>query len=228
MVRIMGFFESFNTCLKKIYNCGIITTDPQTLKSRNNLKKDIKMSYTQISHDHLESLDNTHILLFHEEQKKAEEIEFKFIKTGLDKKQNCFYTTNDTEKLKENMKKFGINVEDNIENGLLNIVLIPKEFEDYEKMISDKVESLPQDRKIRVVSTHYFDFNSERKTESMEKIEQCVDDRFHKIPGNFICSFHVPSVDKKLAPQFMKNLLDSHHEIIFLTKEDKIEKFNFN
>ena len=71
MVRIMGFFESFNTCLKKIYNCGIITTDPQTLKSRNNLKKDIKMSYTQISHDHLESLDNTHILLFHEEQKKS-------------------------------------------------------------------------------------------------------------------------------------------------------------
>ena len=33
------------------------------------------------------------------------------------------------------------------ENGLLNIVPIPKEFEDYEKMISDKVESLPQDRK---------------------------------------------------------------------------------
>ena len=72
------------------------------------------MSYTQISHDHLESLDNTHILLFHEEQKKAEEIEFKFIKTGLDKKQSCFYTTNDAEKLKENMEKFGIDVEDNI------------------------------------------------------------------------------------------------------------------
>ena len=86
------------------------------------------MSYIQISHDHLESLDNTHILLFHEEQKKAEEIEFNFIKTGLDKKQSCFYTTNDTEKLKENMEKFGIDVKNNIQNGLLNIVPIPKEF----------------------------------------------------------------------------------------------------
>ena len=185
------------------------------------------MSYTQISQDHLESLDNTHILLFHEEQKKAEEIEFNFIKTGLGMEQRCFYTTNDTEKLKENMKKFGIGVENNIEKGLLNIILIPKEFEDYEKMISAKVESLPQDGKIRVVSTHYFNFNTDKKTESMEEIEQCVDDNFHKIPGNFICSFHVPSVDKKLAPQFMKNLLDSHHEILFLTKENKIEKFNF-
>ena len=185
------------------------------------------MSYTQISNDHLETLEDTHILLFHEDQQKAEEIEFNFIKTGLDKKQTCFYTTNDPEKLKDRMEKFGIEINNNIKNGLLNIVQIPKEFEEYEKMIMGKVESLPQDGKIRVVSTHYFDFNKETKTESMEEIEQCVDDRFHKIPGNFICSFHVPSVDKELAPQFMKNLLDSHHEILFLTKDNKIEKFNF-
>ena len=185
------------------------------------------MSYTQISNDHLETLKDTHILLFHEEQQKAEEIEFNFIKTGLDKKQTCFYTTNDPEKLKDRMEKFGIEINNNIKNGLLNIVQIPKEFEEYEKMIMGKVESLPQDGRIRVVSTHYFDFNKKRKTESMEEIEQCVDDRFHKIPGNFICSFHVPNVDKKLAPQFMKNLLDSHHEILFLTEDNKIEKFNF-
>ena len=199
----------------------------KTLNTRNYSKNDIKMSYTQISNDHLEALEDTHILLFHEEQQKAEEIEFNFIKTGLDKKQTCFYTTNDPEKLKDRMEKFGIEINNNIKNGLLNIVQIPKEFEEYEKMIMGKVESLPQDGKIRVVSTHYFDFNKERKTESMEEIEQCVDDRFHKIPGNFICSFHVPSVDKELAPQFMKNLLDSHHEILFLTKDNKIEKFNF-
>ena len=185
------------------------------------------MSYTEIGHDHLETLEDTHILLFHEEQQKAEEIEFKFIKTGLEKKQTCFYTTNDPERLKSKMEKFGIDVNNNIQNKLLNIVLIPKQFEEYEKMIMSKVESLPQDVKIRVVSTHYFDFNTDKKTESMEKIEQCVDDRFHKIPGNFICSFHVPSVNKELAPQFMKNLLDSHHEILFLTKEEKIEKFSF-
>ena len=199
----------------------------KTLNTRNYSKNNIKMSYTQISNDHLETLEDTHILLFHEEQQKAEEIEFNFIKTGLDKKQTCFYTTNDPEKLKDRMEKFGIEINNNIKNGLLNIVQIPKEFEDYEKMIMGKVESLPQDGKIRVVSTHYFDFNTDKKTESMEEIEQCVDDNFHKIPGNFICSFHVPSVDKELAPQFMKNLLDSHHEILFLTKDNKIEKFNF-
>ena len=49
MVRIMNFFESFNLGLKKNYICGIITTDPQTLKSRNNLKKDIKMEVCHTS-----------------------------------------------------------------------------------------------------------------------------------------------------------------------------------
>jgi hypothetical protein len=191
------------------------------------MKKYIDMSYTEISNEHLETLEDTHILLFHEEQEKAEEIEFKFIKTGLEKKQTCFYTTNNPEALKERMGNFGIELDNNIQNNLLNIVPIPKEFEEYEKMIMGKVKSLPQDVKIRVVSTHYFDFNTDKKTESMEEIEQCVDDRFHKIPGNFICSFHVPSVDKKLAPQFMKNLLDSHHEILFLTKDEKIEKYSF-
>ena len=135
------------------------------------MKNDSKMSYTEISNEHLETLEDTHILLFHEEQQKAEEIEFKFIETGLQKKQTCFYTTNNPEKLKGRMQDFGIDVSSNIQNKLLNIVPIPEEFEEYEKMIMGKVKSLPQDVKIRVVSTHYFDFNTDKKTESMEEIE---------------------------------------------------------
>ena len=131
------------------------------------MKKDIKMSYTEISNDHLETLEDTHILLFHEEQQKAEEIEFKFIKTGLQQKQTCFYTTNNPEKFR--MEKF-IDVNNNIQNKLLNIVPIPKEFEEYEKMIMGKVESLPQDVKIRVVSTHYFDFNTDKKKNQWKKL----------------------------------------------------------
>ena len=62
------------------------------------------MSFTQISHNYLESLEKTHILLFHEKQKSAEQIEFKFIQFGLEKNHRCFYTTNEPHKLKERMK----------------------------------------------------------------------------------------------------------------------------
>ena len=94
-------------------------------------------------------------------------------------------------------------------------------------MIEEKVASLPKNETIRVVSTHYFDFDSERKTESMQKIEQWVDDNFENISGNFICSFHVPNMKKNIASDFMKNLLDSHHAVLILTDDNKLEKFNF-
>ena len=183
------------------------------------------MSYQEIGHEHLEKLDDAHILLFHEEQKKAEEIEFKFIKTGLEKKQTCFYTTNNPERLKDKMTEFGIDVKNNVENKLLNIVQIPKEFEDYEKMIMDKVEGLPQDVKIRVVSTHYFDFNSEQKTDRMAEIEQCVDDDFHKLQGNFVCSFAVHKITNEIRGRFLNQLLDSHTAIIFQTEKSGTEVF---
>ena len=185
------------------------------------------MSFSQISQDYLESLEHKHILLFHEEQKNAEKVEFDFIKSGLEKNQRCFYTTNDPEELKKRMQDFGIPVNENIQNGVLNIVPIPKTFEAYSKMIEQKVASLPKNEPIRVVSTHYFDFDSDKKTESMEKIEQWVDDNFEKIPGNFICSFHVASVTKKLVTNFMKNLLDSHHSVLVISKDNNVETFNF-
>jgi len=185
------------------------------------------MSFLKSSHDYLESLNKTHILLFHEKQNSAEQIEYDFIKSGLEKNHRCFYTTNESERVKEGMKEFGIPVEKHIETNLLNIIPIPKTFEEYEKMIEEKVASLPKNETIRVVSTHYFDFDSEIKTESMQKIEQWVDDNFENIPGNFICSFHVPNMKKNLASDFMKNLLDSHHSVLILTGDEKLEKFNF-
>ena len=110
-------------------------------------------------------------MFFHEEKNNAETVEYNFIKFGLEKNQHCFYTTNDPRSTKQKMKEFGIPVEASIEKGVLNIVEIPKSFEEYAKIIEDKVASLPKDKEIRVVSTHYFDFNSDEKAESMEKIE---------------------------------------------------------
>ena len=92
-------------------------------------------------------------------------------------------------------------------------------------MILDKVEGLPEGSKIRVVSTHYFDFDTEDKTDRMAEIEQCVDDGFEKINGNFVCSFEVKQIDENLRDRFLNQLLESHKAIIFQTKEKGTELF---
>ena len=122
---------------------------------------------------YLEKLEKTHVVLFHEGGKETKETEFGFINKGLAKKEHCFYTTQKPEQIINEMKEFGIDTESNKE--FIHIVEIPEKFEDYSKMNLDKDDSLPADSKVRVVSTHYFDFNTEEKTDRMAEIEQCVD-----------------------------------------------------
>ena len=100
------------------------------------------MSKAINANEFLEELDHTHIVLFHDGNAETKETEYNFIKKGLENEQHCFYTTQKPQKILDEMKEFGINTEN---NELLHIVEIPEAFEDYSKMILDKVEGLPEE-----------------------------------------------------------------------------------
>ena len=172
---------------------------------------------------YLDNLGCAHVVYFHEGGDKSQTTEFDFIKKGLDKQQHCFYTTQNPEKILHRMKDFGIDTE--AKSEFLHIVKIPEKFEDYSKMILDKVDELPHDSEIRVLSTHHFDFDSEKKTDRMAEIEQCVDDNFHKIKGNFVCSFAVGRITTDIRSRFLNQLLESHRVIVFQTAKDGTEVF---
>ena len=171
----------------------------------------------------LDSLGCAHVLYFHDDSKITKDTEFGFIKKGVEKQEHCFYTTQNPEEILHQMKEFGIDTEANSE--FLHVIEIPEKFEDYSKMILDKVAELPQDSEVRVISTHYFDFNSEEKTDRMAEIEQCVDDDFHKINGNFVCSFAVNKITNDIRNRFLNQLLDSHKAIVFQTEKSGTEVF---
>ena len=171
----------------------------------------------------LDSLGCAHVLYFHDDSKITKDTEFGFIKKGVEKQEHCFYTTQNPEKTLVQMKEFGVDTEASKE--FLHMVEIPEKFEDYSKMILDKVDGLPHDSTIRVLSTHYFDFNSEKKTDRMAEIEQCVDDDFHKLQGNFVCSFAVNKITNEIRGRFLNQLLDSHTAIIFQTEKSGTEVF---
>ena len=170
-----------------------------------------------------DNLERTHIVYFHDGGAGSKNTEFNFIKKGIDKKQHCFYTTQKPEEILNQMKEFGIDTEANSE--FLHVIKIPEKFEDYSKMILDKVAELPEDSEVRVISTHYFDFNSEEKSDRMAEIEQCVDDDFHKINGNFVCSFAVNKITNEIRGRFLNQLLDSHKAIVFQTEKTGTEVF---
>lgn len=172
---------------------------------------------------YLDNLGCAHVVYFHDDSKKTKDTEFDFIKKGLEKQEHCFYTTQNPEEILHQMKEFGIDTE--AKSELLHIIKIPEKFEDYSKMILEKVDELPHNSKIRVISTHYFDFNSETKTDRMAEIEQCVDDDFHKLNGNFVCSFAVNKITNEIRGRFLNQLLDSHRAIVFQTEKGGTEVF---
>ena len=171
----------------------------------------------------LDSLGCAHILYFHDDSKITKKVEFSFIKKGLEKQEHCFYTTINPEGILHQMKEFGIDTEACSE--FLHVIKIPEKFEDYSKMILGKVDELPHDSQIRVISTHYFDFNNEKKTDRMAEIEQCVEDDYHRIKGNFVCSFAVQQITNEIRGRFLNKLLDSHRAIIIQTEKDGTEVF---
>ena len=170
---------------------------------------------------YLDNLGCAHVVYFHDGGDQSKNTEFDFIKKGLEQQQHCFYTTQNAEKILRQMKEFGVEVN----SEYLHIVEIPEKFEDYSKMILDKVDGLPHDSEIRVLSTHHFDFDSEEKTDRMAEIEQCVDDDFHKIKGNFVCSFAVGRITTDIRSRFLNQLLESHRAIMFQTAKDGTEVF---
>jgi len=171
----------------------------------------------------LDSLGCSHVLYFHDDSKMTKDTEFGFIKKGVEKQEHCFYTTQNPEEVLNKMKEFGIDTE--ACSKFLHIIKIPEKFEDYSKMILGKVDELPHDSQIRVISTHYFDFNSEKKTDRMAEIEQCVEDDFHKLKGNFVCSFAVQQITNDIRGRFLNQLLDSHRAIVFQTEKSGTEVF---
>ncbi|MDP7285479.1 MAG: hypothetical protein QF488_04955 [Candidatus Nitrosopelagicus sp.] len=175
------------------------------------------------ANEFLESVGCAHVLYFHDGSKITKDTEFGFIKKGVEKQEHCFYTTQDPEAILNQMKEFGIDTE--ASSKFLHLVKIPEKFEDYSKMILAKVDELPRSSQIRVVSTHYFDFNSEKRTDRMAEIEQCVEDDFHKLKGNFVCSFAVQKITNEIRGRFLNKLLDSHRAIVIQTEKGGTEVF---
>lgn len=177
--------------------------------------------------NYLESIENTHIAFLHEIRSEGENFEFNFIKKGLEKAEHCCYSTNEPEEVIRRMFDYGIDVEKYEKRKLLDIISTPESLEGFSKMVEEVIATLTSSSvPCRFVFSNNFEFDTPDRTDIREKIELIIDDKFSKTTRNTICSYHVARIKQNLANDFMKNLLDSHHFVIFQTKDGKVATFN--
>ena len=125
------------------------------------------------------------------------------------------------------MYDYGIDVEKYKKRNLLDIFSTPQSLEGFSKMAEESITKLTNSSvPCRFVFSNNFEFDTPDRTNTREKIELFLDDKFTKTTRNTICSYHIARIKQNLANDFMKNLLDSHHFVIIQTKDGKVETFN--
>ncbi|MBI5377288.1 MAG: MEDS domain-containing protein [Thaumarchaeota archaeon] len=94
---------------------------------------------------------NQHILQVTTDENRAKQVQFRFIRNGLLKKEHCIYMTHESpEKIKNEMIESGIDVQKFVNNSLLKIYEVPDILKDpdgplegFKKMVHDMTAGSP-------------------------------------------------------------------------------------
>ncbi len=173
----------------------------------------------------IDGLDNyKHIVLYYENPKFGKKIQFRFIKNGLLKGENCIYTThNDDIALIENeMINNDIDVKAFNKKGLLKIFKI-EDIMDHpdgllkgaREIIDGMFSSLKQP--FRLVERMFDELYTEEQIEANLTLEQVCHSNFDKFNGILLCPYDISNNPINTRGKWVETILDNHHSAIFVT-----------
>lgn len=189
-----------------------------------NLKAEVNVIFSEPASFIDELNHNRHLVLFYEDASEGQKLQFRFLKNGLLKGENCIYTTHsDSIELIENeMRTFGINVDGYYKKGLLHIHKIPDLFNHSKGVIVAAQEFL---RKIfhglkppyRVVGRLVDSINSKEQIEENLTLERVFHSKFDYFDGIVMCHYNVNKNPINTRGKWVENILKNHHSAICVT-----------
>jgi hypothetical protein len=163
---------------------------------------------------------NRHILLAMTDEKRAKEVQFRFISNGLLKQEPCIYMTHENpKKIKHQMIESGIDVQKFVNNSLLKIYKVPDILKDpdgplegFKKMIQDMTAGSPPPR--RIVGRTINDITSNESMNAQLEIERFTHSTFDSLGSSILCCYDFSHQrSNKNNPLFMQ-LCSCHHSVI--------------
>ena len=172
--------------------------------------------------DNLES--RKHIVLYYENQEFSKEIQFRFIRNGLIKGENCIYVTNnDNTKLIENdMRNHGINVDKFNKKGLLHIYKIPEYLLKYPKDVIEKANEFLDamlsniTQPFRIVGRLIDEITTEEQIQANMALEQIFHSKFEQLNGIVLCHYDINKNIFDTNGKWMETILENHHQPFLL------------
>jgi hypothetical protein len=174
------------------------------------------------------SLDtNKHILLLYDDSQHAKRIEFQFIGNGLAKGEHCIYATEeDPTFIKEEMAKHGIDVENFLDKGLLHIYQPSDPFSHPEGAFAgakSNLEMILKDSEppYRMVTMLIPDKGITEVIDVHIKIEKEFHANFENFNGSMMCPYNIKNLEQNKSHDFIRELLNSHHSVIYAQPFEK-------
>ncbi len=165
-----------------------------------------------------------HIVLYYENPKFGKKIQFRFIRNGLLKGENCIYTTHEDniDLIEFEMFNDSINVEDYSKRGLLKIIKIPNLMKHPDgvlkgayKVIDTMFSGLMMPFRLVVRMIDKLDTKDQIKANL--ELEQYCHSKFERFNGLVLCSYDVSKNPCNTNGKWVETILENHHSAIFAT-----------
>jgi hypothetical protein len=184
----------------------------------------------------IDNLDrNRHLVLFYEDVKDGQKIQFRFVKNGLLNGENCIYTTHtdNIELIEYEMKSNGIDVDEYHNKGLLHIHKIPNLFDHPKGILEAAYEFIKKifvglKPPFRVVGRLIDIIDTKEKVEANLTLEKVFHSKFDQFEGIVMCHYNVSKNPYNTQGKWMENILKNHHSAICVTASDQGIAFDMN
>lgn len=174
-----------------------------------------------------------HLMLVYDDISKGREVEFHFIRRGLEKNERCIYLTHDNPKLIEsNMEKYGIDVKYYKKNKMLHVYQIPNPLEYAESIITgveNIIHQLPIDTKtpFRIVGRLIPDVGFEESMSVQHRVEKIFHASFDNFGGSVMCTYDFSQIQSNnMWRDWLAKLESCHHATLLNICEKSQVKIN--
>ncbi|MDE1873278.1 MAG: MEDS domain-containing protein, partial [Thaumarchaeota archaeon] len=170
---------------------------------------------------YIDSIDSRqHIALFYEDPEYARLIEFRFIKNGLACGEHCIYATEeDSGSIVLRMLTYGIPFQF-FQNGMIRVFQIPKMHGSHEEILKKLENEISRITSgvvtpFRIVSRIVSDVSTIDGISAELEIESATHGKFENFGGSLICPYDISKIESTRRAEWMKELRNNHHAIIY-------------
>lgn len=187
------------------------------------------------AYEFVNSLDSKqHIFQIITNDTNAKSSQFQFLNNGLLQNEYCVYLTHENpNKIKNQMRKFGIDVDRFEKNGLLNVHKAPDLLKHpdgslvgFQRLFADVIPD--PGRKFRFVGRAIKDLTTEKGWKAEMEIEQHVHSNFDKTNGMILCYYEYQKLGNSKTMARVMHVLNFHHSAIFSTLSEPNLAFNLD